>query len=145
MPENDTTTENESETMEHSEHENDRRVEPLPAGTRVTDLDEPESKHLRVVAETPHEARAARIASIGKTVAEVNQDYPNTDTVYVCAYESGLDEEFGDRWQNWTGAYLALMAGTYGVETFSFPRSRLEEAEEREPEKWEQAAEEGGE
>ena len=126
-----------------SEQQADDEAEQYPghlAGNRVEDLDE-DGKHLRVVARTPHQASESRIAAIGQTVAEVNPDYPADDPVYICVYESTLDERFGAKWQGWGGAYLAFMVGNYGLQTYSFPGSRLREAEDRPQEKWQQAAE----
>lgn len=111
----------------------------LLAGARVEDTQE-DGKHLRVVARTPHPAEDSHIAAIGKTVAEVNECPPD-DPVYVCVYESTLDERFGAKWQSWGGAYLAFMVGNYGLQTYSFPGSRLEKAEDRPVEKWQEAAE----
>lgn len=125
------------------EQENEHEGEQYPghlAGNRVEDLDE-DGKHLRVVCRTPHEASEARIAAIGKTVAQVNEQYPPDDPVYVCTYESTLDERFGAKWQDWSGAYLAFMVGNYGLQTYSFPGSRLAKAEDRPAEKWQKAAE----
>lgn len=111
------------------------------AGNRVADAQE-DGKHLRVVARTPWDAENSRIAAIGKTVYEVN-DCPPDAPVYFCAYESMLDEQFGAKWQDWGGAYLAFMVGNYGLQTYSFPATRLAEAESRPTEKWQQAAEDG--
>lgn len=108
-------------------------------GARVDDRDS-DGKHLRVLARTPHEAQRTRIAAIGKTVAEVN-DCPPDDPVYICVYESTLDERFGAKWQDWAGSYLAFMVGNYGLQTYSFPGSRLLVAEDRPVEKWQKAAE----
>lgn len=133
MPEND---------LDDSEQEADDEAEQYPgllAGARVEDRDE-DGKHLRVVARTPHRASESRIAAIGKTVAEVNEDYPAEDPVYICTYESTLDERFGAKWQDWGGAYLAFMVGNYGLQTYSFPGSRLAKAEDRPVEKWQEAA-----
>jgi hypothetical protein len=108
-------------------------------GTRVADTED-DGKHLRVIARDPKTAENSRIAALGKTVHEVN-DCPPNDPVYVCAYESTLDTRFNAEWQDWTGNYLAFMAGNYGVQTYSFPATRLAEAEDRPVEKWQQAAE----
>ncbi|AGM11840.1 hypothetical protein M201_gp73 [Haloarcula californiae tailed virus 2] len=132
------TSENGGEQEDSSENDSEQYPGHL-AGNRVEDTQE-DGKHLRVVARTPHEAQASRIAAIGKTVAEVN-DCPPDDPVYVCVYESTLDERFGAKWQNWQGAYLAFMVGNYGLQTYSFPATRLAKAEDRPAEKWKQAAE----
>jgi len=128
---------------QEEQHENEAEQYPghLP-GNRVEDAQE-DGKHLRVVARTPHCAEDSRIAAIGKTVAQVNECPPD-DVVYVCTYESTLDERFGAKWQEWTGAYLAFMVGNYGLQTYSFPGTRLAEAEDRPAEKWAEAAEDGG-
>lgn len=109
-------------------------------GSRVADSED-DGKHLRIVARTPRSAEDSRIAALGKTVAEVNE-CPPEDPVYICIYESGLDERFTDRWQNWSGAYLAFKVGNHGLQTYSFPASRLNEAEDRPQEKWAEAAQE---
>lgn len=127
-------------TSENTETDDEEQHEYGP-GDRVSDRKEGEEHHLRVVARTPHEARHARIAAIGKTVAQLNPEYPDHDPVYICVYESTVDERFGDRWQGWTGAYLAFMVGNFGLQTYSFPASRLAAAEPRTPEKWKEAAE----
>jgi hypothetical protein len=125
-------------TMQDQETE---RYPSFLAGSRVADIQE-DGKHLQVVARAPHRAEQSRIASIGKTVYEVN-DCPPDDPVYVCAYESTLDERFGAKWQDWAGSYLAFMVGNYAIQTYSFPATRLAGAEERPAEKWQQAAEGG--
>lgn len=130
------TSENDGEQEE--QHDTDQYPGHLP-GTRVADTQE-DGKHLRVVARTPWDAENSRIAAIGKTVYEVN-DCPPDAPVYVCAYESMLDEQFGAKWQDWNGSYLAFMVGNYGLQTYSFPATRLAEAEDRPAEKWQEAAE----
>lgn len=132
------TPENDGEEP-HENSEAEQYPGHLP-GKRVEDRDE-DGKHLRVVARTPHQASEARIAAIGKTVADVNGQYPADDPVYVCVYESTLDERFGAKWQDWNGTYLAFMVGNYALQTYSFPGSRLAEAEARPQEKWDAAAE----
>lgn len=130
-------------TSENDEEQHENEGEQYPghlAGNRVEDRDE-DGKHLRVVARTPHDADSSRIAAIGKSVAEVNPGYPEDDPVYVCTYEITLDERFGAKWQDWSGAYLAFMVGNYGLQTYSFPGSRLAKAEDRTTEKWKEAAE----
>lgn len=97
----------------------------LLPGQRVRDLEE-DNKHLRVVARTPHAAGDARIAAIGKSVAEVNPQYPEDAPVLVCVYESTLEERFEDDWHTWHGSYLAFMVGNHGLQTYSFPEDRLE-------------------
>lgn len=127
-------------TSEGGEDEAEQYPGHLP-GNRVEDLDE-DGKHLRVVARTPRTAEDSRIAAIGKTVAEVNPDYPADDPVYIAIYESHLDERFDARWQDWSGAYLAFQVGNHGLQTYSFPGGRLGEAEQRPQEKWAEAASE---
>ena len=136
------TPENGGEQEEQHENHTDDEAEQYPghlAGNRVEDKDE-DGKHLRVVARTPHTAENSRIAAIGKSVAEVNPGYPADSPVYVCTYESTLDERFGAKWQEWNGAYLAFMVGNYGLQTYSFPGPRLAKAEVRPAEKWKEAA-----
>lgn len=132
------TTPTDSDEEQRENHEGEQYPGHLP-GNRVEDRDE-ETKHLRVVARTPHQASKSRVAAVGKTVAELNERYPADDPVYVCIYESTLDEKFGARWRDWSGAYLAFMVGNYGLQTYSFPGSRLATAPERSEEKWDQAA-----
>ena len=133
--------ESEAETEAEQEEATDQYPGHL-AGNRVSDTQE-DGKHLRVVARTPWDAENSRIAAIGKSVYEVN-DCPPDAPVYVCAYESSLDERFGAKWQDWSGAYLAFMVGNFGLQTYSFPATRLAKAEDRPAEKWQQAAEDGG-
>lgn len=104
--------------------------ENIRAGLRVADR-QADSKHLRVVARTPHTAEEAMIAATGTTVAEENAEYPADDQVFICVYESDLDEKF-DSWADWPNSYLTFMAGNYGLRTYSFPEGRLAEAPERE-------------
>lgn len=106
-------------------------------GQRVADTQE-DGKHLRVVSITPQVAEDSRIAAIGKTVAEVNE-CPPTDRVYLCVYESHLDERFGSRWRDWSGCHLAYHTGSHGLRTYSFPEVRLAPAEQRSAEKWAEA------
>lgn len=120
-----------------------QEAEPYPGhlpGDRVLDREEQDAKHLRVLARKPSVAKDTHIAAIGKSVAEVNAGYPAEDPVYVCVYESGLDERFGARWQDWGGAYLAYHTGNKALRTYDFPGSRLAEAEDRPDGKWQEAA-----
>lgn len=136
--------EDENGGEEPSENSGEQGADQYPGllpGQRVEDTSE-DAKRLRVVARTPHAAANSHIAAIGKTVAEVN-DCPPDDPVYVCVYESTLDERFSAKWQDWGGAYLAFMVGNYGLQTYSFPATRLKKAEDRAIEKWQQAAEDG--
>jgi len=112
------------------------------AGNRVLDTKD-DGTHLRVVGRTPWDAANSHIAAIGKTVSEVNACPPDAP-VYICVYESSLDERFDARWQDWQGSYLAFMVGNYGLQTYSFPGTRLAHADGRPAEKWQQAAEDGG-
>lgn len=132
-----------AETPDEDPREAEQEAEQYPGhlpGSRVEDREE-DGKHLRVVARTPHDAASSRIAAIGKTVAEVNECPPD-DPVYICVYESTLDERFGATWQEWGGAYLAFTVGNHGLQTYSFPATRLAEAEDRPQEKWQEAASE---
>lgn len=104
---------------------------PLAPGSRVADREQ-DGKHLRVLARTPHAAEESTIAATGTTVAEENPDYPADDPVVVAAYETNLDESFGERWPEWPASYLAFMAGNYGIRTYSFPEQRLAPEPERE-------------
>lgn len=93
-------------------------------GALVNDTDE--GATLVVIADTGKEATEHHVASAGESVAELNPDYPEDDTVLFCAYRNALDEQWGTRWRDWTPTYLAFAAGNEGAPVYSFPESRLE-------------------
>lgn len=104
---------------------------PAAPGERVRDRTG--GSKLRVIARTERTARKWGIAATGKSVAEHNPGFDADDDVLLAAYESDLDETFGDSWHALPATLLAFRVGDLGVKTYSFPSKRLARVEDEWP------------
>lgn len=98
------------------------------------DLTKDQDSHqpLYVLAVSETTAAEKQVVDTGKTVAEHNEGYPASDRVVRAAYETGLDEAYGDTWRREARAHGLVEAvrrlhertGTY-PRAYDFPESRL--------------------
>lgn len=103
---------------------------------RETDLeDEEPARFARVRSVVGQPARVHDIPALGKTVAEVNPDYPADDPVVRVVFEDGLRRYVPVDWESWApedfGKRLRAYEVTWSVSvpTYSYPASRLRLAE----------------
>lgn len=89
----------------------------IQEGDTVIDVESEEKDELRVKSIRSDRAKEVFIRAIGKTVAEVNPEYPSDDKVAVCSYLIRHTE-----W-NTGGVEHSYKVGE---KRFSFPISRLE-------------------
>lgn len=115
------TTDDTTTTDEPTDEQPDSEISP---GDVVADREG--SGKLVVVAETENTAERHMVAAAAQTVAELNEDYPADDPVYLCVYKDRLEEAFGNAdWREVPATYLAFKAGDFAIPTYSFPVSRL--------------------
>lgn len=115
------------DTNDTTDEQPDERVNNLYPTAFAEDSED--TGTLVVIADTGKEARAHMVAAAGETVAELNPQYPEDDTVLFCTYRNALDSHFGEAWRNYSAAYLAFQVGDQGVPVYSFPESRLSRKE----------------
>lgn len=68
----------------------------------------------------------------GRTVAELNPEYPADDDVAIIAFLDDLDDALGD-YKQYTTARLREHTRTADIRTYSYPAGRLRPAEGHEP------------
>jgi hypothetical protein len=97
-------------------------------GTRVEDRDTDDPNPAVMVA-LPHEPAYARDidALDGKSVADVNPDYPASGPVATVAYAEDLDAAL-EVWREAESDALAQICADEDVRTYDFPAARLREA-----------------
>lgn len=114
----------------------DTRFPPYRPGDLVYDRDaDPTADEIGVmlVVATPDATAAEHtINALGRTVADVNAQYPDDDAVVSGVYISDLDSLIGpDRWRAWDPqgmpAELAAHCSTWGISVreYDFPATRL--------------------
>lgn len=99
--------------MSAEQHESDQaavdeELEPLAIGDHVVDCEVSDSSPMLVVGLPLQQAANYEIATDGKTIADVNPDYPETDLVIEVAYPERTDVSVDEK------------------KSYGFPRSRLE-------------------
>lgn len=103
-------------------------------GDRVADRDSddpPEENAARVRSVVSQPAHAHDIPGIGKTVADVNPEYPRDDPVVRIVFEEALRRYVPVDWESWPPEEFGQRLRTYEVTwnvtvpTYSYPASRL--------------------
>jgi len=106
----------------------DAQENPFSPGDIVEDINDDDDGFAVVVEAPATRADEHFIHAIQKTVAEVNDSYPESDHVVQLIYTDGLNDELGKGWTT-EGVLETYREGDIGAgrtRVYSFPESRLE-------------------
>jgi hypothetical protein len=70
-------------------------------------------------------AEEQQVAATGQSIADHNPEHPPDAPTVGLLYKEGLEERWGEAWQEWPASYLAFRAGNEGMRAYDFPVTRL--------------------